>query len=164
MHLQPQCALPDCFAGKASQCIHLFGNAQVVQCDALDCILARSRPVALLETLPRTSGDRRKAGVVLLEASVDGASDARRQFGIDIRFGHAGLIREDRLHHTLACAMASSAKVVPAAGRQHLDRRWIDADAGQRPALPAQIASSASTSCTLRRASARLDLVRSSTM
>ncbi len=102
MHLQPQCALPDCFAGKAPQCIHLFGNAQVVQRDALDCILARSRPVALLETLPRPRGDRREAGMVLLETIADGTGDTRRQLGSDVRLGHAWLTREDRLYHTLA--------------------------------------------------------------
>jgi hypothetical protein len=41
---------------------------------------------------------------------------------------------------------------------------WKQPSIVQRYRRPAQIASSASTSCTLRRANARLDLVRSSTM
>ena len=88
--------------GEAPQRIHLVGDAQVVQRDALDCIPARAHPVALLETLPRTGGDRRKAGVILLEAGVNGAGDARRQVGNGVRLGHAGLTREDLPHHTLA--------------------------------------------------------------
>ncbi len=119
VHPQPQRALADRLTGKAAQRIHLLGDAQVVQGDALDRILSRTGPVALLEALPRPRGDRRKAGVVLLETVADGYRDARCQLGSDVRPGHAWLTREDRLHHTLACAMPSSAKVVPAAGRQH---------------------------------------------
>ncbi|KAG1392199.1 hypothetical protein G6F59_014664 [Rhizopus arrhizus] len=56
VHLQPQRARADRLTGEATQGIHLLGDAQVVQGDALDGILAGAGPVALLEALPRTRG------------------------------------------------------------------------------------------------------------
>ncbi len=50
VHLQPQRTLADRVTGEPTQRIHLLGDAQVVQGDALDRILPRTGPVALLES------------------------------------------------------------------------------------------------------------------
>lgn len=93
MHLQPERTLADRLAGKAAQCIHLLGDAQVVQHNALDRILPGTGPVALLEALPRTGGHARESSMVILEAIADGHRDARCQLGSNVRLGHSGLTR-----------------------------------------------------------------------
>ncbi len=107
MHRRPQRAIAVAFAQARFQRVAGFGNAAVVQLDALERVVACAAPVAALEPVLGATGDRGEAGVVVGEGVADLAGDGCGFGGVGGR-GHAGSVRRRRG----GCGMLAAA-VIP---------------------------------------------------